>query len=445
MLKKVLILSLVMAFSSFLLAEVQAVRVGGDIRVRGVMWKNLWSFDNDYRTDIRDFYRHRTNIWVSADLTDNINAFVKLNNEYHWGNYASTHSVFNNDIVIDNAYIELGEFMTWPMSLKIGRQNLIFGEGFMILEGTPKDGSKTIGFDAIRATWKLDENTLDVFTAKLSEGYGQHTDEDLYGVYLTNTYFPTKIEVYVLRRERRASETFSGGSTYADKIHPKQTTDALGVRLSGKLGENFSYSAEIAQEWGRMKREAGDGIEPKVYRTKWVRKEATGGYVRGTYTFADVAFKPAVTLEYVYLSGDNPDSKKYEGWDQFYSEFPKYSELYVYSMWDGFNAVNGSIDQDLETWTNMTMSRIGMKIHFTDKLSFEFNYKDFRALQDTNLTAYENPGKHRGENLQAWIRYRYSEDVSFHILWEQFDPGNYYPEDNRDKAYFSRFEVLVKF
>jgi hypothetical protein len=40
--------------------------------------------------------------------------------------------------------------------IKLGRQDLIFGHGWLVLEGTPLDGSRSIYFDAARATIALE-------------------------------------------------------------------------------------------------------------------------------------------------------------------------------------------------------------------------------------------------------------------------------------------------
>ena len=38
----------------------------------------------------------------------------------------------------------------------------LYGEGFLLSDGTPQDGSRTFYFNAARAKWKVDErNTVD--------------------------------------------------------------------------------------------------------------------------------------------------------------------------------------------------------------------------------------------------------------------------------------------
>ena len=42
-----------------------------------------------------------------------------------------------------------------PLDFKIGRQDLFLGNGWLVGDGTPLDGSRTFYFDAIRATLPL--------------------------------------------------------------------------------------------------------------------------------------------------------------------------------------------------------------------------------------------------------------------------------------------------
>ena len=56
---------------------------------------------------------------------------------------------------------EAGEINT---TVTVGRQDIILGDGWLVLEGTPLDGSTSIYFDAIRSTTELKEmqTTVDV-------------------------------------------------------------------------------------------------------------------------------------------------------------------------------------------------------------------------------------------------------------------------------------------
>ncbi|MDD5553850.1 MAG: hypothetical protein PHE18_08290, partial [Candidatus Omnitrophica bacterium] len=194
---KRLILILVLAFALGITcaayAEVQNVKVSGDITVKGVARDNLdlvktqseqltngagtaTNFD-DQSADILSIARIR----VDADLTDNVVATVRLLNERNWNGEAIVAGQTNSNIGlngatanehgvdVDLAYITLKEFLYSPLTLMIGRQELHFGNDLIV--GDPDtniysaasnlaegDLSARKSFDAIRAT--LDYNPL---------------------------------------------------------------------------------------------------------------------------------------------------------------------------------------------------------------------------------------------------------------------------------------------
>lgn len=59
-------------------------------------------------------------------------------------------------MLIDNLYIDIKKPFDIPINFRIGRQDFLgkdmYGEGFLILDGTPGDGSRTFYFNALKAT-----------------------------------------------------------------------------------------------------------------------------------------------------------------------------------------------------------------------------------------------------------------------------------------------------
>jgi hypothetical protein len=54
--------------------------------------------------------------------------------------------------------------------------------------------------------------------------------------------------------------------------------------------------------------------------------------------------------------GDDPHTGVYEGWDDFYGEWPKYSELLIYAMYDGTTRLAGRCwgqPDEVGAWTNL--------------------------------------------------------------------------------------------
>ncbi len=97
-------------------------------------------------------------------FNDTFSAYIRLTTEpkYNNGPYQLTldrgtnRKRFDQDeVVIDNLYVDINKPFDLPVSLRIGRQDFLgpefYGEGFLIYDGTPGDGTRTFYFNAVRA------------------------------------------------------------------------------------------------------------------------------------------------------------------------------------------------------------------------------------------------------------------------------------------------------
>ena len=139
---------------------------GGDIRIRQEDYNNIPG--PAVPGTHQDYLRFRTRIWGQVG-TDSVSLYGRLANE--WRDYrvpnSSTTTSRNwrwpDEIVLDNLYLDIKGLLDDRLSLRIGRQDLNYGAGRVIFEGTPGDGSRTLFFDALKATVKLSKTTtLDV-------------------------------------------------------------------------------------------------------------------------------------------------------------------------------------------------------------------------------------------------------------------------------------------
>jgi len=134
--------------------ELGDVTVGGDIRIQGIATKNVTDLEDDiYKPqevdmDNSEFLRHRTRVWLDVDLWDDARAYIRLAAEPTWGMPDESLSI-DHLIVIDNSYIHLSEMFGTPVSMRFGRQDLAYGEGFLIKEGTPADESPMLAVRSI--------------------------------------------------------------------------------------------------------------------------------------------------------------------------------------------------------------------------------------------------------------------------------------------------------
>ena len=149
-------------------------KYGGDIRIRETVFDNIPIIADPpgvTRGGENNFFRFRTRLWGEVAPVENLSLRVRAVNEFRlWHKPDEPSSLqrsnydFPDEVVFDNLYLDVKNLLGDKLDLRIGRQDMIYGTGKVILEGTPKDGSRTIYMNAIKATWKgFDQATLDMF------------------------------------------------------------------------------------------------------------------------------------------------------------------------------------------------------------------------------------------------------------------------------------------
>jgi hypothetical protein len=353
--------------------------------------------------------------------------------------------------MIDNAWFEVKNLLNSGFTLRAGRQDLIYGEGLVLLDGTPYDGSQTISFDAIKLSYPHEWGVTDFIYSKLHENdFSAADDEDLYGIYNKLTIYDTGLEPYILYRNKNLDGLAGVNPPDVFDPSPEEQTLLLGMRATHSFdlnddGVKLDLAGEIGKEWGKVDftgtdllpaalQFARDPSEQRVDRDAW------GGYAHATLSFNNVVWKPKIKTAFNYFSGDDPDTEDYEGWDDFYGQWPKFSELYVYSLYDGFKGRTGFNDQDIGVWSNMLIPEVMLTVQPTEKMTQSLRYLYYLAEEKNG----PGDGDERGHNLQWLTTYVFTQNLSGHFLAEWFAPGDYYADD-ADDAVFVRFQLMYQF
>ena len=190
-------------------------------------------------------FRVKGSVFTSVDMGDNVTGYVQFTNQTFGENvWESEAKAFNspednisNKVFLDNAYIDVKNLFDL-FTLRAGRQNMIYGSGFVILDGQSQFASTCLYFDGVKLSTNITENILlDAFYMKDQEnkradnvfGKGRGDDITFMGLYLTATGCPViggKQEVYVLNRE--------------DETNLKDIY-LYGIRLSDKFENGLDY------------------------------------------------------------------------------------------------------------------------------------------------------------------------------------------------------------
>lgn len=442
------IVALALSFALPVCAETQSVKVSGDITMRGIWRESFDLQDNNYTNDSDNYFMTNTAVQVDADLTDNVSTCIRLLNMRDWNVGHTSYSPGDDldgvstfvrtddefDIVVDLAYLTLKEFFFAPLTVKIGRQDLWFGKGFIVgankidphgtLSGD--EWSEMDAFDAIRATWDFDPWTLDGIYAKVIEGNVMSEDDvDLWGLNLgcVLDYYNAEAELYWFYKRDRFIHNVNTASE--NEVHN------FGVRGSFEPHQDITFWSEAALQLGSY-------VGPEIAIDK--RDRLAGALDLGMECRLwqnQYAWKPKIGAEYVLFTGEDArtmtgNTNQYNGWDSMYRG--RYFSSIQEWIGDGnlyetfsINAAANNFDQDSGK-TNLHQFILSGSIEPMENLTLEGRYLNFWLMENGDNATVRAIGdeKHKGDELDLWLTYDYTEDVTFGLLSAWFFPGEYY-------------------
>jgi hypothetical protein len=225
-------------------------------------------------------------------------------------------------IDLHQAYFTAGNSKEFPLTLKAGRQEMIYGEERLI----GAFGWNNIGraFDAVKLRW---QNAL--FSADFFSGYpvipenGEFDVDNSHdwfsGVYATSTKIPkTILEAYFLARNASREAI----NTEPSPQFPQPTARdiyTVGGRLKsapGALGR-WDYTLEGAYQFGDF---ATNAVAPRLTQDAFMAVAQAG------YTFSDTPTTPRLGAEYAYGSGSSGNGRH----GTFDNLFPTNHKFYGY-------------------------------------------------------------------------------------------------------------------
>ena len=420
----------------------EGVEMGLDIRLRQVYAENMFMEEDVWR-----YGRYRTRWSTKWSLSEDIDFNTRLVWEFRaWDepDNQGLHTDLDQEVdldehIFDHMNIQIRNAFDMPLTLTIGRQDIILGTGWLVLDGTPADGSRTIYFDAVRGTYELSDATkLDViylqqydneakwlkpFDHEDSRHVTNSQDEKGLIFYLTNKAGDQQREVYYIYKKDEPSEYSHAVSVGDAEIH------TIGGRLSGKVDENWSYSTEVAKQWGKRDEQSMKGL---------------GTNNTLTYAFNDDR-QSKVFFMYEYLSGDDPTTASNEKFDTLWGDWPQSGrggDLQSY-VWAKEGAVGevanlhrvgaGYSFKPADAWTMLTQ----YNLMWCDENTFGGTTRGAAP----NATSYSTGGNFRGQMLTGLLTYQCCKNFRTQFLLDYFMPGSYYDNSSQDGAMFGRVNV----
>ncbi len=398
-------------------------------RIREESSDNVTGLD-DSASDSSSYVRFRTSVMGQWTPGENLELTVRLTNENRYylapKSDPKLHKNYDiNEVFFDYLYVKWKNPARLPVTLTLGRQDLMLGEGFIIFDGGPLDGSRSAYFNAARADWAVGgKNMLTMFYV-----YQPATDtilprlhdvgqkmveqaEEGYGFYFTGAWRKVAFESYFFRKNIRATEALPSSGYFT-----------LGTRVQVPFGSNLTLAAEGAYQFGTL----GE-----------IDRRGLGGYFHLDYrTGAAFPWPAQVTFGGLFLSGDNPaTADKYEGWEPAFSRWPKWSESLIYLF---------AKESKPAYWSNLVSLYGVLNFALADNVKLALTWHHLTAAERTPPTAFlSGQGTGRGDLGIVKLTYDISSHVQGHFLWEEFKPGDFYFPGAQSYAWV-RFELMFRY
>ena len=374
-------------------------------RFRFETWDNAVSLD-DTATDAQAYTRNRTTLGLAWKAAPNVEVLGKLTNEFRVYITPKSQAFAWNEVFFDNLYVKWRVPGRVPFTLTAGRQDINLGEGFVIADGTPGDGSRSYYFNALRVDAEIAKgHTLTAFAhaTKPTDRYlpvinpvpralAEQTEKAL-ALYYSGAFGKAKVDAYAVRKTTEANEAW-----------PVPTrTDTFGARLVTPLTKPLAFTAEAAYQGGRNG-EAG--------------RAAYGAIAHLDYDLAGtLPLLKGFVLGGILLSGDDPATARWEGWDPIFSRWPKWSESYIYTY---------TRESRQAYWSNLTSLYAQLAFDLGSRSDGHIMVMPMGAGHRGPAAFTGGTGLYRGTLTRARLNYKISKLMTGRVIWEHLDPGSFY-------------------
>ncbi|RKZ16596.1 hypothetical protein DRQ53_05965 [bacterium] len=359
-----------------------------DLRVRQEILDGVYHFASDKD---RDWIRIRTRAGARLDLGAHRLEF-RVNNEHRYFISPDQESDFD-EIILDRG------FWSWQSAagarITAGRQDIIWPGGFLMLEGHPLDGSRSIYHNALRLQWGgLDASAI----------YNPKYDP----IVLIDDEDRALTDADEAALAVRYARGGLAGATILKFEHDPD--DALDDLVTATLSSSYESDQEEPWFW---RAEAALQFQDGTVRVAredlfddgsgWAfAGEAAATVHTGTRTDASIgAF---------YYSGLDGGLRPFR---TPWGRWPRWSELYIYSLIG--ESTPGRVH--VAAWEDIAAPRFGLRHRINDHLTIS-------AV--ASYLVSPATGDARGLLTELGLKARIGAGFTGHLLWEMFDPGAFH-------------------
>jgi hypothetical protein len=439
---------------------------GADLRFRNEYFKDLLTLNPRAALAEQDYFRFRGRVWTSITPLEDYSFNARLASEPRewmkpagYTTFAPQSGLDMTEGVFDNINVKGINIAGLPLTATVGRQDIFMGDGWLVGDGTPYDGSWTYFLDSARLAYELkdqqttieaigiiqdarDSGWMPVLNAEQDRLLTEQNEKGAILQIANTTMKAANLTGYFIYKNDSAA---CMPEAQALKYHPDNADIyTFGGRVNGLLSEHWKYWAEGAYQFGR--KEYPILASPYIPADTYHNMAAYGFNSKLSYMFKDKLHNQ-LTMSFEFLSGDNPNSGNDEMFDVLWGRWPRWSEIGLYSY-----APETRVGQEANlirfgpTWTVDPIK----DLQFSASYYALFAPTDVPTLGATQSLPANNParlftdsGNFRGHFASAMLKYRFSQHMTGHLWSEFLFPGDYYV--NRDLMCFLRAEVMFTF
>jgi|SRR3989339_503574 len=441
--RKLLLALLVVAFVAMpAFASVQNIKVSGSIDSAALYRENfeLGLITSAGEDEVQNLFFTITKVGIDADLTDNVAATVELIDERPWGTGSTV------AVEVNLAYVTLREMLYSPLTVVIGRQPIVWGNGFIIgqnsttdssLNNVATDLSEQYGFDAIKIVLDYNPLTIQGIFSRITDTTtgltGEVTDVNLYGVNATYEFgddMDSLAEAYVVKSVNNSDQ-----NSRAEEILIK------GIRGSMNPLEGLNLQAEAALQSGTTI----TGADSQTLKAKAIQ-------LMSNYKIPALEdYNPVVAYTFSYFSGDENSANTGLAAGQLSDN----------TAWNsGFMRQNiGKIYNAILDNSNLIIHQLALSANPMEDVLATLSYaKLYTANGDASTISLLQPDSASiscnvangsetiGQEIDLDLAYNYTEDVQILGTLGFFKPGEYFGAyDDRTPAKQAMVRVNVGF
>jgi hypothetical protein len=230
----------------------------------------------------------------------------------------------DRDLNLHQAFLFVGNHKEFPLSLKLGRQELVYGDQRLVGHFRWNNNART--FDAAKVRWQNSLFGVDAFTGGLvyndNRNFNRsHLGHDNFsGLYFNFPSIPglsanNLVEAYLYSRNVSASSAREdldpNNNPYAGVAAPfrnpaKQDLYTVGVRYKSKplAYGPWDYGVELMHQFGNRAATGPVALSAAVAAATRLRQDAYAAVLQGGYTLTESAWQHRFGFTYSYASGD---------------------------------------------------------------------------------------------------------------------------------------------